>query len=450
VGSVNSSTPGGTSPTNGSGGQGGGQYQIGSNGGGGGGHASSGNNSALYVGSNGGLGGTSYDSTDLTTGTLGSGGGGASQWEGSGSGTGGSGGTGGGFIFIIAASLSVSGSILANGANGTDATGTGSYGGGGGGAGSILIKTQTGVLGTSLVNATGGTGGTGAPSHIYYGSPGGDGSSGRIHIDYYTSYTGTTTPTIDATQDNTLVTNTTSQLRLSISSTGSNSETLAQEANIQTGTWQQVGVSWNSSTKIATFYLNGLPIGTRTGTLGAIHDNASRFAVGASYNGAGTAANFYDGLIDEGRNFNVTRTDDDMIYGLSQQIPVNTAGLFAYYKFNGDYTDATSNANDLTATNSPVFVADVPFASPTTRLDIDQSNSESGDTYTVLTAISESTANKLTFTPSKDPQKSIQFNIAAVGSGNWTVTIHDSSNNVMATSTVTNGNLHTGNYEFVY
>ena len=34
---------------------------------------------------------------------------------------------------------------------------------------------------------------------------GGAGSVGRIHIDYSTSYTGTTTPTIDATLDTTII-----------------------------------------------------------------------------------------------------------------------------------------------------------------------------------------------------------------------------------------------------
>lgn len=390
-------------------------------------------------GSAGALGGTADLTTMLFGGAGGSGGAGNNS-------EGGGGGNGGGIIFISAATIA-NGAITSAGSNGSNATvGAASSGGGAGAGGSILLKTQIGTLGTSIT-ALGGTGG----SKNGGGSPlGGNGGNGRVHLDYYTSYMGTSNPTLDATQDNTLVTNTSYQLRLSISSNGASSETLAQSVNLQIGQWQQVGVSWNQPTKVATFYLNAVAIGTRTGTLAAINDNAGTFQVGMSKDATGTPVNFYDGLIDEARLFSVARSASDMVYGLNQQIPVNTMGLQAYYKFNGDYTDATANANNLTPTNAPVFSSDVPYPSPTTRLDIDQVDAQSGDTYAVPIAISEASNDRKTFTPARDPQKSIQFNIATVGSGNWTITIHDSFNNVIATSNVSNANLHTGPYEFVY
>lgn len=432
-----------TSSANGNGG--GGAY--GNSGAGGG-----GNGTAGAVGNTGGAGGGLFNTpgsggnasgtADLTSMTFG--GGGGSSWEG----TNGAGGCGGGIVFISATTLTlVSGSLInVNGGDGGNSLQRG--GGGGGAGGSVLMKAQTATLGTNLISASGGAGGTGVnpPDN----ATGGTGGQGRIVLDYYTSYTGTTTPTINPIQDSSLVTNTSYQLRLSVSSTGSNSEVLAQVANIQQDAWQQVGVAWTASTSTAIFYLNGMPIGTRTGTLTSIHNNTSTFQLAMSKNGAGTPANFYDGLMDEARLFNVVRNDADMNYGLNQQIPVNTAGLVAYYKLNGDVTDATSNSNDLTSSGSPVFVTDVPFPSPTTRLDIDQSGGGTGDTYAVPTAILETSVNKLSFTPGKDPQKSIQFNVANIGTGTWTVTIHDSFNNVMATSIVTNANMHTGNYEFIY
>jgi len=417
-------------------------------GGGGGGSAASGTTPSNADGRTSGTGGSSSGTADLTTLTFGGGGGGGAN-DGGGGDTVGGGGSGGGIIFVIGATLTIdnsTGAITATGGAGGACASDGG-GGGGGAGGSILLKSQTATLSTTRVTAAAGAGGTGGSGG---GINGGDGSVGRIHLDYYTSYTGTTSPTLDATQDNSLVTNTTSQLRLSLSSTGSNSETLAYEANIQTGVWQQVGASWVASTKTATFYLNGVALGTRVGALGAIHDNASRLALGASYNSSGVAEHLYDGLVDEMRLFAATRSTSDMVNGLNSQIPVNTPGMVAYYKFNGDYVDAVAGLNNLTATNAPVFTSDVPYPSPTTRLDIDQFATHVGDTYAVPTAISESATDRLTFTPSKDPQKSIQFNVANIGTGTWTVTIHDSSNNVIATSTVTNGNMHTGNYEFTY
>lgn len=390
-----------------------------------------------------GVGGLMSGTTDLTTMVFG--GAGGSSWQASGA----AGGGGGAIVFITGATITmgVAGSIVVNGGSGGSASVRG--GGGGGAGGCILLKAQIATLGAGLITALGGAGGIGGAGHTPRGN-GGAGSVGRIHLDYYTSYTGTTSPTLDATQDNTLVTNTSYQLRLSLSSTGSNSEILAQEVNIITDTWQQVGVSWTASTSTAIFYLNGTEIGTRVGAFTSINDNTSRFALATSYNGAGAAANFYDGLMDEARLFNVARSGNDMRYGLQMQIPTNTAGLQAYYKLNGNFNDATANTNNLTPTNTPVFGTDVPYPSPTTRLDIDQTGGSTGNTYAVPTTISEAAADKLTFTPSKDPQKSIQFNVANIGTGTWTITIHDQYNNVIATSTVTNANMHTGNYEFIY
>jgi len=167
---------------NGSGGEGG--YVQGSHGNGaGGGHATSGGaGSGAETISGGGTSGTA----DLTTMTFGGGGGGGVRSTGT-TGIAGSGGSGGGIILIYAKQLIVTGSISANGGAGAN---TSDADGGNGAGGSILIKTQIATLGTNLVTAIGGTTGSG-----------GAGGDGRIRIDYLTSYTGTTNPTISAAQN---------------------------------------------------------------------------------------------------------------------------------------------------------------------------------------------------------------------------------------------------------
>ncbi len=103
------------------------------------------------------------------------------------------GGSGGGIVLIIAKTITLVGSITVNGGNA--GTANGDYMGGGGGAGgSVLIKAQIATLGTNKITASGGT----------TSRQGGTGGVGRIHIDYYSGYTGTTTPTIDAAQDTNL------------------------------------------------------------------------------------------------------------------------------------------------------------------------------------------------------------------------------------------------------
>ena len=180
---------------NGAGGGTGGSTLDQCSGGGGGGHAAAGNNGAAGQQSAGGIGGTLVGSANLAT--LFFGGGGSSGGMGRNSSTYcAAGGAGGGLIAIFGKTFTVTGAITCAGAAGTNADGTNGNGGGGGG-GSILVKTQVGTLGAGLITAAAGAAGTG-------GVTAGAGAVGRIHMDYLTSYTGTTTPTIDVAVDGTL------------------------------------------------------------------------------------------------------------------------------------------------------------------------------------------------------------------------------------------------------
>lgn len=99
-------------------------------------------------------------------------------------------GAGGGIAIIIASNIVLTGSINLNGGAASDW-----YNGSAGGAGGFcLLKAKTATLGTTLITALGST--------SAYNSA--NGGNGGIHLDYKTSYTGTTNPTIDVTQDNTL------------------------------------------------------------------------------------------------------------------------------------------------------------------------------------------------------------------------------------------------------
>lgn len=151
----------------------------------GGGHASSG-------GSTTGTGGGTGGSAGLTNMIFGGGGGGSARNDVNPD-TIGYGGAGGGIICVFSKELEISGSVVCSGGNagvGRDRTD-----GGAGAGGSVLIKAKTATLGTNKITAPAGS----------RGNNGGTGSVGRIHIDYSVSYTGTTSPTIDATNDLTIV-----------------------------------------------------------------------------------------------------------------------------------------------------------------------------------------------------------------------------------------------------
>lgn len=143
--------------------------------------------------SNQGQGGGTSGAASLVTMTHGGSGGGGSEFNAF---AGPAGSKGGGMVLIISLDIAeITGTIPLTGATGGGADSCFS---GGGAGGSCLLKAQTAVLGASKITAAGGAGQSGD------GKTGGSGGVGRIHIDYKTSLEGSTTPTLDSTEDSTL------------------------------------------------------------------------------------------------------------------------------------------------------------------------------------------------------------------------------------------------------
>jgi len=426
---------------NGNGGGGGGGPSSGDGGGGGGGNGAWGSTGS-YVGSGyGGPGGESVGTADLTTMVFGGGGGGGYNDADSGTG---SGGTGGGAIFITGATTTVAGYIKSLGGDG----GSGNGSGGGGAGGSILINAQTATLGTTLVTATGGSGGSSSPA-------GGSGGTGRIHLNYYTAYTGTTSPTLDVVLDSGLVTTTTYQLRFWVSSDGTttNQETLAKTltADPTLAKWYRYAVTWDASASTATFYVDGVSLGTATGSKTAIYDSTALLQLGCNDDTAGTAENFLDGKVDDVRLFNDIRTESELLTFKETELGASTAGLQGYWTLDNDDDDITANNNDLTLVNTPTYSTDVPFPATSSRADLDQQLETSGQVYALTTAIDEGATHRQTFVPTKDPQKSVQVNISDTGDdSDWTLTVHDAMNKVIVSKTLTHAELNTGDMEFTF
>lgn len=181
--SRNSAGGGGGYGTFGYGGEGyGGTNGTGTNGG----TNTSGAGGALANGGGGGGGGT-YGDVGLDDLFMGSGGGGAGGYTDT---TVGPGGDGGGIVYIAADTITVSGSVSADGEIGSS---QGTRGAGGGGAGgSLKLIGNTITLGAGIVTSNGGVGGTGGVED------GGDGGDGRIAVYYASSISGTTSPTYDS------------------------------------------------------------------------------------------------------------------------------------------------------------------------------------------------------------------------------------------------------------
>jgi hypothetical protein len=180
-------------------------------GGGGGGGSYGGTGGSGGAGGGGGAGGAggslfgSATSMSISTGFAGGGGGGGEHTSG------GAGGNGGGGIWLHATTnCSISGTINVNGVNGVNGISTATNnqnaggGGGGGSGGGILIKLDSltnGLVISGTLSATGGiggVGGSGGPGNGQGGGGGGGGSGGRIKVFYNSSFTNSSTITVNA------------------------------------------------------------------------------------------------------------------------------------------------------------------------------------------------------------------------------------------------------------
>ncbi len=68
--------------------------------------------------------------------------------------------------------------------------------------------------------------------------------------------------------------------------------------------------------------------------------------------------------------------------------------------------------------------------------------------YVPPTSISEVATARQTFTATYDPVKSITIDVDVVGTGDWTVTLHNTNNDSIGTSTIVNGSMSTGDVVF--
>lgn len=380
--------------------------------------------------------------TDLTNMNLGGGGGGGVRAGGAGSGAG-TGAIGGGIIFIVGATLTGTGAIVSNGSQGGADGNDHQADGGSSAAGSILLKAQTATLAAISITATGG------PTTPSGNNQGGDGG---IDLNYLLSYTANTTPLLNVIQDNTLLTNPMTQVRLGISNDGTSFEFLTQIlSTLIVGQWERVSVSWDSLHSTASFFENSNPIGQSVGSKTAIFGTPTAdFAIGANH-GASAYQNFYDGLMNDVRAWNGQQTQAQF----SANLVVNLGGVATNLKGNWFLTntgnDLVSGGNNVVATGTPTpgYVTDVPYPGATTRGDLDQTNAGTGFDYDLPTSLTEN--EKQTFVPAFDPQKSLQINFNAKGTGDVTLVVHDGLNNNVMTMTVANAALpSSGLYEFAY
>ena len=117
----------------------------------------------------------------------------------------------------------------------------------------------------------------------------------------------------------------------------------------------------------------------------------------------------------------------------------------AWFDVNSMTLEQVSSITNPSATPALLY----PKATAVTSKDnVDQSLDSAGayaNTYAIPTAINEGATHRQTFTPTKKHNTGITIWPVTKGTGDWTLTVHDSSNNVIGTPrTIANASVTTG------
>jgi hypothetical protein len=118
--------------------------------------------------------------------------------------------------------------------------------------------------------------------------------------------------------------------------------------NVADGNWHHVAVTYNhSATTKFTLYIDGAVEASGNTTVPVNTSATGGFQIGRRNDGI----NFFDGIIDEVRVWNVVRTQAEIQAAMNSEFCAIPAGLVAYYKFNQGVAGA-ANAGITTATNA--------------------------------------------------------------------------------------------------
>lgn len=136
-------------------------------------------------------------------------------------------------------------------------------------------------------------------------------------------------------------------------------ERVRSNSGIPLGEWVHVAATLDLSGTTGSIYFNGISQAFTAETSG----NISAFTNSGDINlGRYPGANYYDGEISDVRVWSAVRTQTQIRDNMHQQLVGNESNLVGYWKLNGNFTDSTSNGNDLSAQNSAAATAvDHPF-----------------------------------------------------------------------------------------
>lgn len=135
----------------------------------------------------------------------------------------------------------------------------------------------------------------------------------------------------------------------------------ARAQTFTTATWYHVAAQFDASTGVAEFFVDGSSIGTSAGSAITISNGGASFTIGVEDHDV-SPNRYFDGLVDDVRVWDDLRTGTEINDNKDNcSLSPSEANLQGWWHLNNGYLDETSNNNDLTAVNSPVFSTDVPY-----------------------------------------------------------------------------------------
>ena len=128
---------------------------------------------------------------------------------------------------------------------------------------------------------------------------------------------------------------------------------------LSNGTFTHVTLVKRSSGTGMEIYINGVTSATGGGTADAL-TNADDVLIGTRKRPS--AQLFYDGLVDDFRFWDRVLTPTEIKNNYNCSIQGDEDGLVAYWRFDNDGDDSTTNSNDLTKNNGATFQSgSLPF-----------------------------------------------------------------------------------------
>lgn len=141
------------------------------------------------------------------------------------------------------------------------------------------------------------------------------------------------------------------QLVFSVSS----SEKMLTYSFDDSSAWNHYAVVYTAATASASFYVNGINVGTLAGYPASIPDTTANFKIGDTF------GEFHDGSMDEVRVWAVARSQAQIRSMMFDELTGTESGLRGYWKLNNSLADASGNGNSLTNVGTTFQTNDLPF-----------------------------------------------------------------------------------------